>query len=300
MKSNATHPSYFCRAAHLKEVPRHDTKTAIQVIAAEGAQCLIWVSNRAGVDWFKAGVLSQSTKDTVLEQAGAECACCGEDDAAVLQIDHIWPRSKGGQNWLINLQVLCADCNKRKGNSLVLRTPAELLKLLMPWLNRATARRIARWMVSNLSMMLRTARDLSAWAIKTASKLAREAAPWIVMLLAVLPTKVWLAIAAVIVIALLIWWASRHRPEWFERARSTGRRARDTVVSRLRRVPTAPARAIRGVRTRAEQVRGDIGRRMPGMDWHLEREEKHAGSEPARVRVFIEFNRYGVAEVVAA
>ena len=53
------------------------------------------------------------------------------------------------------------------------------------------------------------------------------------MLLVVLPTQVWLAIAAVIVIAVLIWWVSRHRPEWFERARSTGRRARDTVVSRL-------------------------------------------------------------------
>ena len=299
MKLNAT-PPYCCRSAHLKEIPKHDAKTAIQVIVAEGGQVLIWVSLNAGLDWFKAGVLSQSTKDTVLEQAGAKCACCGEDDAAVLQIDHIWPRSKGGQNWLINLQVLCADCNKRKSNSLVLRTPAELLKLLMPWLNRATARRIARWMVRNLPKMLRNARDLSAWATKMALKLAREAAPWIMMLLAVLPTKVWLAIAAVIVIAFLIWWVSRNRPERFERARSTGRRARDTVVSRLRRVPTAPVRAIRGVRTRAEQVRDDIGRRMPGMNRHLEREERRAANEPARVREFIEFNRYGVAEVVAA
>jgi len=35
-----------------------------------------------------------------------------------LQIDHILPVSRGGTSDLVNLQILCKPCNKRKGNKL--------------------------------------------------------------------------------------------------------------------------------------------------------------------------------------
>lgn len=42
------------------------------------------------------------------------CAACGSSEK--LTIDHIVPKSKGGPNWVWNLQVLCAQHNVQKGD----------------------------------------------------------------------------------------------------------------------------------------------------------------------------------------
>ena len=45
------------------------------------------------------------------------CQLCGVGrNKAVLEVDHIVPRSKGGSNDPDNLQVLCARCNRGKSN----------------------------------------------------------------------------------------------------------------------------------------------------------------------------------------
>jgi hypothetical protein len=55
----------------------------------------------------------------VFHRDGFRCVACGRrggDDGVVLHVDHIVPRSKGGEDTLDNLQTLCSACNLGKSN----------------------------------------------------------------------------------------------------------------------------------------------------------------------------------------
>jgi hypothetical protein len=53
---------------------------------------------------------------TVFERDGGKCVECGSNFD--LQYDHILPVVHGGATTVENLQLLCADCNQRKSDSL--------------------------------------------------------------------------------------------------------------------------------------------------------------------------------------
>jgi 5-methylcytosine-specific restriction endonuclease McrA len=64
------------------------------------------------------------------------CQYCGEKrTAADLTLDHIFPRSRGGDNSPLNIVAACVRCNNRKGN----RTPDEAR---MPLLTTQSALRV--------------------------------------------------------------------------------------------------------------------------------------------------------------
>jgi HNH endonuclease len=52
----------------------------------------------------------------VFERDGGRCVEC--DSSFDLQYDHVLPVALGGATTLENLQLLCADCNRRKSDSL--------------------------------------------------------------------------------------------------------------------------------------------------------------------------------------
>ncbi len=60
-------------------------------------------------------------KDTNSANRGGwyRCTYCGKgvrfSDA---DIDHIWPKSRGGSNSSWNLEVACQSCNRSKGNKI--------------------------------------------------------------------------------------------------------------------------------------------------------------------------------------
>ena len=54
-------------------------------------------------------------KAAVKYRDGGRCVQCGYLGPYV-EYDHIFPRSKGGQNTVENVQLLCGQCNRKKGN----------------------------------------------------------------------------------------------------------------------------------------------------------------------------------------
>jgi len=57
------------------------------------------------------------TRKAVLARDAYTCQYCGRE-ASGLTVDHVIPRSRGGQSVWENIVASCAPCNRRKGNRL--------------------------------------------------------------------------------------------------------------------------------------------------------------------------------------
>lgn len=83
--------------------------------------------SRAGVAMPKAPPLSTRLRRAIFKRDGGRCGYCGvrvslfrppfsftSDDVRHAHIDHIFPRSRGGQNDPDNLRLACVSCNESK------------------------------------------------------------------------------------------------------------------------------------------------------------------------------------------
>lgn len=75
------------------------------------------------------GVFSWEEWKAVCQRYGDRCLRCGDADV-LLTPDHIVPLSKGGTNWISNIQPLCLRCNQRKGTKTIDYRPLEQAPLL--------------------------------------------------------------------------------------------------------------------------------------------------------------------------
>jgi 5-methylcytosine-specific restriction endonuclease McrA len=64
------------------------------------------------------------TRQNIYKRDGFKCGYCS--NGKNLTLDHIFPRSRGGQNSWKNLVTCCFDCNSRKGD----KTPEEAEMIL--------------------------------------------------------------------------------------------------------------------------------------------------------------------------
>ncbi len=63
------------------------------------------------------GSIPEHVKTTVFQRDGGKCVQCGYQ-GSYIEYDHRIPRSKGGQNTIENIQLLCRMCNLKKGDRL--------------------------------------------------------------------------------------------------------------------------------------------------------------------------------------
>ena len=70
----------------------------------------------------------KQVKEKLGKEYGSVCNACSMDDYKNLEIDHITPKSKGGQDTYGNYQLLCGNCNRRKGNSTMEHLMAKIIK----------------------------------------------------------------------------------------------------------------------------------------------------------------------------
>lgn len=66
---------------------------------------------------FKFGSVSEKRRKQVFDRDGNECCYCGRSfESDQLELDHVTPRSKGGNDSVNNLVVACAPCNNDKSD----------------------------------------------------------------------------------------------------------------------------------------------------------------------------------------
>jgi 5-methylcytosine-specific restriction endonuclease McrA len=74
----------------------------------------------SGMQYQRGELAGWEVRSYVLEKLGYRCAYCGRGET-LFELDHIWPRSRGGTSRVSNLALACHACSAAKGD----RTAAE-------------------------------------------------------------------------------------------------------------------------------------------------------------------------------
>ena len=80
-----------------------------------------WIKNKHNrLKFLAEGSYSWGEWQGLKKKYNYTCVMCGRKEPEIkLTIDHIVPISKGGTNWILNIQPLCQSCNSKKGKKLI-------------------------------------------------------------------------------------------------------------------------------------------------------------------------------------
>jgi 5-methylcytosine-specific restriction endonuclease McrA len=69
----------------------------------------------SGKEYQQGEVAGYECREYLLEKWGRKCAYCGVENVP-FEVEHIYPKSRGGSDRVSNLTLACHDCNQKKGN----------------------------------------------------------------------------------------------------------------------------------------------------------------------------------------
>lgn len=79
-------------------------------------------------------IFHKPSRGLIYQRDDHTCQYCGSEDK--LTIDHIIPKSLGGQDTWENMVVACSSCNIKKGNTLLEKTNMKLKRTPKPMENK--------------------------------------------------------------------------------------------------------------------------------------------------------------------
>ena len=88
---------------------------AISVETARFDTQLLVSPDISGVRYQQGTLFGYEVREYLLEKYHRTCVYCGAKNTP-LEIDHVWPKSRGGSDRIANLVIACHDCNQVKGN----------------------------------------------------------------------------------------------------------------------------------------------------------------------------------------
>ncbi|MEO0687846.1 MAG: RNA-guided endonuclease IscB, partial [Cyanobacteria bacterium J06649_11] len=140
----------------------------------------------SGVKYQQGTLWGYQVREYLLSKWGRKCTYCGNKDVP-LQVEHIYPKSKGGSNRVSNLCLACEKCNHKKGNKLVeefLKKKPELLNKIKfqakkPLLDAAVVNATRNKLVKVLSSLLPTKTATGAQTKFNRTRLNLDKEHWI-------------------------------------------------------------------------------------------------------------------------
>jgi 5-methylcytosine-specific restriction endonuclease McrA len=109
----------------------------------------------SGIEYQQGKLVGYEVREYLLNKWDRKCSYCGAENIP-LQVEHIYPKAKGGTNRISNLCLACEPCNTKKGTkdvNVFLAKKPEVLKRILSQAKRplrdAAAVNSTRWALFN-------------------------------------------------------------------------------------------------------------------------------------------------------